>query len=199
MIDATLYQTARVRLRDLQFGDESAVLSLLSDFRVVRHMLFPLFTPEQADEFVVQAQRMRMMEPLTNFVLAITLANASQSVVGLVGLVINPRHQAGEAWYLLAPTHWGQGYATEAARALVAIGFSELGLHRIWATCVPENLASIRVLEKLGLRREGHQRRNLPIQGRWCDSYLYALLQEEWSQAIQPSNSLADESQPAAT
>jgi RimJ/RimL family protein N-acetyltransferase len=127
------------------------------------------------------------------------LEKASQSVIGLVGLVINSRHQAGEAWYLLAPTYWGQGYVTEAVGALVAVGFSELGLHRIWATCLPENVASIRVLEKLGFRREGHQRRNLPIQGRWCDSYLYALLQEEWSQATQPSNSLADEPHPAAT
>jgi [ribosomal protein S5]-alanine N-acetyltransferase len=125
MIDTTLYQTARLRLRDLQFGDESAVLSLLSDLQVVRHMLFPLFTPEQADEFVVQAQNMRTTEPLTNFVLAIPLANASQSVIGLVGLVINSRYQAGEAWYLLAPACWGQGYMSEAVGALVAVGFSE--------------------------------------------------------------------------
>ncbi len=104
-----------------------------------------------------------------------------EGLVGLCGLVINPELDEGEAWYLLRPDLWGRGFITEAVCALVEIGFGELRLHRIWASCLPINPASARVLENVGFRREGHLRQNLRIHGVWQDSYLYALLDSEWS------------------
>ena len=80
----------------------------------------------------------------------------------------------------LHPAQWGRGYTTEAARAMIDFGFRELGLHRIWADCDPRNVASWRVLEKLGLRREAHLRQNARIKGEWVDSLLYAILDREW-------------------
>ena len=79
-----------------------------------------------------------------------------------------------------AATYWGQGYATEAMRALFAFGFNELALHRVADAVDPANVASLRVLEKLGLRREGHLRAARWYKGRWCDEYLYAILAAEW-------------------
>ncbi len=82
---------------------------------------------------------------------------------------------------MLHRDHHGQGYATEAARALLGYGFEELDLHRIIATCQPENPASYRVMEKLGMRREGHFRQCIDRgQGVWWDEYFYALLKDEW-------------------
>jgi RimJ/RimL family protein N-acetyltransferase len=58
-------------------------------------------------------------------------------------------------------------------------GFRQLDLHRIYATCRPANVASQRVLEKVGMHREGHLRRHRWMKGRWQDSYLYAILKDE--------------------
>ena len=69
--------------------------------------------------------------------------------------------------YELAPRYWGCGYATEAAAALLAFGFRELKLHRVWAQCIAENTASAHVLEKIGMRQEGRLREQERMQGRW--------------------------------
>lgn len=86
-----------------------------------------------------------------------------------------------EIGWVLHPRFHGQGLATEAAAALLRHGFETLGLHRVIATCQPENPASHRVMEKLGMRREGHFRKCLyRDEETWWDEYFYALLADEW-------------------
>jgi [ribosomal protein S5]-alanine N-acetyltransferase len=75
---------------------------------------------------------------------------------------------------VVRPDHWGQGYASEAAAAILHFAFASLGLHRVQATCRPENVASARVLEKIGMVEEGLLRDHIRIRGRWHDSLLYA-------------------------
>ena len=77
-------------------------------------------------------------------------------------------------------SYWGRGYMTEAGRAILDVAFREIDLHRVWATCDPRNRASYRVMEKLGMRREAHFRKGVMEKGEWRDSYLYAILAEEW-------------------
>ena len=85
-----------------------------------------------------------------------------------------------ELGWVIAPAHQGRGYATEAAAALMDYAFDTLGCHRVIATCQPENPASWRVMEKLGMRREAHFRRGLYRDtGEWWDEYFYALLADE--------------------
>ena len=84
-------------------------------------------------------------------------------------------------WYVLDPSAHGHGYATEAARALLAFSFGELALHRVWADVDPRNPPSVRVLERLGLRKEAHHLENVEIRGEWCDTVIYAMLRREWS------------------
>ena len=81
--------------------------------------------------------------------------------------------------YSLLPDYWGQGYATEAVRGLIGYAFEELGLHRLEAGVATGNLASIRVLEKAGMTREGLKRKILPIRGTWVDNFHYAILDED--------------------
>ena len=77
--------------------------------------------------------------------------------------------------------HQGRGYATEAARSLLAYAFESLRCHRVIATCQPENVASWRVMQKLGMRREAHFRKCLPREsGEWWDEYFYAVLADEY-------------------
>jgi RimJ/RimL family protein N-acetyltransferase len=75
--------------------------------------------------------------------------------------------------YELDPNHWGKGYATEAARAALHFGFTQVNLHHISAQCVADNTGSAHVLEKLGMQQEGRLRENLYYKGRWWDTLLY--------------------------
>lgn len=107
---------------------------------------------------------------------------AKPRLIGAVGLKLtDPDNRTAEIGYLLHPDFWGQGLALEAARALVHAGFRDLGLQRVIASCDQRNKASARVMEKLGMRREGAFRRSKYIQGAWRDEYLYAVLAEEFS------------------
>jgi hypothetical protein len=99
-------------------------------------------------------------------------------------------------WYLVRPDCWRHGVATESARALLRIGFSEMNLHRMIASCLPENPASSRVLEKIGMGREGYRLSNLEIHGVWHDSSLYSILREEW-EATPTLRGVNDEQQEA--
>lgn len=90
-----------------------------------------------------------------------------------------------EIGWVLHPNYYRRGYASEAASALLCYGFEEMQLHRIIATCQPENPASYGVMEKIGMRREGHFRQCIYRGGHagketWWDEYFYALLAEEW-------------------
>lgn len=86
-----------------------------------------------------------------------------------------------ELGWVIDPAHAGQGYATEAAAALLRICFEDLGLRRVTAQCFADNVASWRLMEKLGMRRETHTvRESLHRSGAWLDGLAYAILAEEW-------------------
>ena len=104
---------------------------------------------------------------------------AGGQFLGLVTLVRRKHGQAEIGWALGA-AHRGQGYATEAAAALVAYAFGVLDLHRIQAETTLENASSWRVMERLGMRREGHLRQAEWQDGAWSDLVIYGLLASEW-------------------
>ncbi len=107
---------------------------------------------------------------------------SSGALVGDVVLFWRSReHRAGELGYIFDPAFAGRGYATEAAREVLRLAFDELGLHRVVGRIYAENLASARVLERLGMRREAHLVSNERLRGEWTDEVIYALLEHEWS------------------
>jgi ribosomal-protein-alanine N-acetyltransferase len=87
--------------------------------------------------------------------------------------------QAGSLGYWMGEPYARQGYMTAAVKALVPFAFATLKLHRIEAACIPTNIASIRLLENTGFKREGFARKYLCIDGRWQDHLLYARLEED--------------------
>ena len=87
----------------------------------------------------------------------------------------------GEIGYVFDPRHAGHGYATEAARALLRLGFAELGLHRIIAWVDARNEASAAVLRRLGLRQEAHFVQSDRFKGEWRDELQFAILASEWT------------------
>jgi RimJ/RimL family protein N-acetyltransferase len=163
-----------IGLRTLESGDIDAVHALTSRMDVVRHMLLPLCSRDDSEKFLRESLVESPSDPWTSIVRAIA-DSPPGNVVGLCGVVILRGAEEGEIWYLVEPESWGKGIATDAAKHLLDFGFGELGLHRIWVTCLPENPASARVLEKVGMRKEGFLVRNLKIHGVWKSSFLYAM------------------------
>ncbi|WP_369128168.1 GNAT family N-acetyltransferase [Inconstantimicrobium porci] len=85
-----------------------------------------------------------------------------------------------EIGWVFNNSYHNKGYATEAAKAVLKYAFEDLKLHRVIATCDTENTASYKVMEKIGMRREGHNIRCVYIKGKWQDEYFYAIHDEEW-------------------
>ena len=180
-LNATLpLETERLTLRDFEGADWAAVHRYASDYHVVRFMAWGPNNEQETRAFVARAIAYGAETPRTRYQLAVT-QNGGGGLIGGCGLVVSaPESRAGWIGYCFRRDVWGRGFATEAARALLAFGFEHLGLHRIFATCDTENLASARVLEKCGMVREGRLREHKWIKERWRDSFLYAVLDREW-------------------
>jgi RimJ/RimL family protein N-acetyltransferase len=106
---------------------------------------------------------------------------AEPGLIGTVSLQIG-EHRQGEIGFLFHPDHQGRGYATEAARAMLRLAFEHYELHRVFGRLEPRNLASGRVLEKLGMRHEALLVENEWIKGEWQSEAIYALLDREWAE-----------------
>ena len=170
-------ETQRLRIRSFQPNDWQAVYGYTSDPAVMAYIPEGPFTTEQARAFVDD----NTGEQARAFAV---LLKADDTLVG--HMVFHPWFAplTYEIGWVFDPANQGHGYATEAARALLQYGFEALRLHRIIATCQPENVASYRVMEKLGMRREAHFRRCIRRPNNaWWDEYFYALLEEEWFEA----------------
>ena len=89
-------------------------------------------------------------------------------------------HGTGELGYVLNPAYFGNGYATEASNAMLALGFEQLGLHRIIARIDARNTASAAVLQRLGMRQEAYLRENEWFKDEWTDEIDFAVLASEW-------------------
>lgn len=116
------------------------------------------------------------------FVLVIAPRENDRLVIGRIALggVLRGAFQNAYLGYWIDREHQGRGLTTEAVRATTAFAFASAGLHRIQAAVMPRNDGSLRVLEKVGYRREGIAERYLCIAGRWEDHVLYAITAEEW-------------------
>jgi RimJ/RimL family protein N-acetyltransferase len=100
--------------------------------------------------------------------------------IGLIAINLgNKKHRSAEVWYKLHKDHWRKGYGTEALNRVLDFGFEGLNLHRIQAGCAVDNIASIKVLEKTGMLREGRRRQLLPLKSGWSDNFEYAILETD--------------------
>lgn len=111
--------------------------------------------------------------------------SSNKTAMGICGMTLSAdRFKLAEIYYNLHPDYWGKGYATETANAMLDFGFNTMGLHRIEAGTAVENIRSVRVLEKIGMFKEGRLRKILPIRGDWVDGYQFAILEDEFAANI---------------
>jgi len=173
--------TPRLRLRDFQSADWQAVHTFTADPAVVQFMPLDPATQEEVHAWVQAWIDQAQAEPRTSYDLAVVHAT-TQRVIGWCRIAWRSDEvRQAELAYMLHQQYWGQGVATELAHALLTFGFTTMQAHRIFATTRPANVGSWRVLEKLGMRREGHLRQHRWMKGTWHDSFLYAILDDAWA------------------
>lgn len=164
--------TPNLALRELEQDDLGAVQGWATDPEVCRFMTWGPNTDEDTRAFLAFAATERRREPRVTFELGV---EHEGRLVGAGGLRIRSEaNRSGDLGYVLRRDRWGLGWGTEVARALLRFGHEQLGLHRIWATCDVDNVASARVLEKIGMLREGRMKHHMRRHGVWRDSFLYA-------------------------
>jgi ribosomal-protein-alanine N-acetyltransferase len=172
--------TERLLLRDFVESDWEAVLAYEQNPLYLRYYEWTERTPEDVRAFIQRFLDHQNQEPRIKFQFAVTLKSTGQ-LIGNCGVRRNSAEAfKGDMGYELDPDHWGKGYATEAARAVLRFGFTDMGLHRVSAACVADNTGSAHVLEKIGMQQEGRLRENEYYKGKWWDTLLYAILYEEW-------------------
>jgi len=173
--------TERLVLRPFAEGDVDALHAYQSRADVCRYIPYEPRTREQIADRIAAA-RAEVSEPGQAILLAVELG-ASGRVIGDVMMAWTSReHSSGELGYVFHPDVAGNGYATEAARAMLRVGFETLGLRRIIARVDARNTGSINVLRRLGMRQEAHLVQNEWFKGGWSDEFDFAMLASEWSE-----------------
>ena len=173
-------RTPRLLLREFTPDDEADVHAYACDQATVRYMDWGPNTLEQTRFFLGEEIARAQVRPRSHIGLAVQHLETG-SVIGSIRLGLWP-HRNADIGYSYGSRWWRQGYGYEAARALADHAFTQLDVHRLWATCDVRNAGSYAIMEKLGMRREGVLRANHPTrEGGWRDTYLYAVLAQEWA------------------
>ncbi|WP_136608334.1 GNAT family N-acetyltransferase [Paenibacillus dokdonensis] len=173
-----IMETDRLIIREYHQDDYAGVHRYASNPLVTTYTLWGPNSPEETQEHIEAMLAMQQQEPRTGYEFAVTLKDSGE-MIGGVGLYKNGFN--GEVGYCFHPDHWGRGYAFESAAAMLELGFRQLDMHRIYATCRPENTGSERVMQKLGMQKEGHLREHLlSNKGGFVDSYLYSILIQDY-------------------
>jgi RimJ/RimL family protein N-acetyltransferase len=174
-------ETERLILRPLVAADLDAVHEIESREDVTRWLYHePRTRPETEAWLAAQLSSTRIEREGDALQLAVAHAERGELLGYALLMFRSAGHRQGEIGYVLHPRHSGHGYATEAARELLRLGFEGLDLHRIVGRLEARNQASARVLERLGMRREAHLRENEWVKGEWQDEVIYAMLDREW-------------------
>ncbi|MBW4701639.1 MULTISPECIES: GNAT family N-acetyltransferase [unclassified Micromonospora] len=180
-MEGTTLRTARLELRPVRDEDVDRIL----EYRNLPEVTYWLLRTQVEPAAFRAAWRRAAADP-DDHSMAVTLAGlvigtVSLDVVDGMGQPGMPARTEAQLGYIFDPAHGGHGYATEAVAAMVTHAFAGLGVRRITAGCFADNLASVRVLEKVGMRREQHGvGDSWHAERGWVDGYTYALCIDAW-------------------
>jgi RimJ/RimL family protein N-acetyltransferase len=178
-----LITTERLVLRRFREDDAAVLAAYRSVPEIARYQSWD--APYSFEKALVAVESMAHADPAQPgwFQYAIELAGpfaAGRELIGDVGVGLNDNLRQAEIGFTLAPGHHGRGYASEAVRAVLGHLFRVQGLHKVSAECDARNLASARLLERVGFVREGALRQHTWIKGEWTDDLLYGLLETDY-------------------
>jgi RimJ/RimL family protein N-acetyltransferase len=195
---ATAIPTKRLLLRRMSADDLEPMRDLHARADVARYLYNE---PRSAEEVAALLERRLAAPPAASETeenrLFVSVDLIDGPFIGEFMLRWPPNgHRCGEVGGVLHPRYHGHGYATEIYGALLALGFTVYGLHRIQAQCDARNVASVRSLERAGLTLEGRLRENEFVKGEWTDELVFGILAADWQQG-QPTSTVAGTQSPA--
>ena len=176
--------TDRLILREFNENDFAAVHAYASDIENIKYMIWGPNSEDDTVEFLVECIENANKNPRKQYDFAVTLKDTG-NVIGGCGIYLNDTLDEAMLGWVLHKNYWKKGYMTEAGKELVRFAFEELKLHRLYATCDAENYGSYRVMENIGMRREGHAIKNRKVDGykdEYHDELYYGMLKEEWNE-----------------
>lgn len=176
-----MLKTERLNIRELELKDIINVHELhsLPETDEFNTLGIPE-TIQETEKLLLEWLNDQNQQPRKSYVFAIDLKD-DKKFIGLIAINLGKKnYRTAEVWFKLHKDFWNEGYTTEALMKLLDFGFNHLQLHRIEAGCAVDNIASGKVLEKVGMTREGIKRKKLPIRGEWKDNYFYGILEEDF-------------------
>jgi RimJ/RimL family protein N-acetyltransferase len=174
-------ETERLVLRPFTRGDVDAVFAYRRRDDVARYLSDGPMTHESVAEALATRVGHDGLRVEGDKIFLAVERKDQHGVIGELSLILRSEGwRQGEIGYIFHPDQHGQGFATEAARMLLQMGFGGAGLHRVFARCAAANTASWAVMERLGMRREAHFRGHAFSKGAWEEELIYAVLEDEW-------------------
>jgi RimJ/RimL family protein N-acetyltransferase len=171
-------KTIRLELRAFEATDAEALAAYRNLPKVAALQTWQEYTLNDAEKLIAQMQHLEQPTAFEWYQIAVTL---EKKLIGDLAFKLEDRQ--AEIGFSFDPVFQGLGYAKEAATALLKYAFIGLKLHRLHATTDPRNTSSIRLLEQLGFRQEGHLQQNFWFKGAWVDDLLFGLLARDWVQS----------------
>jgi RimJ/RimL family protein N-acetyltransferase len=184
--------TARLLLRPLAPTDLDPFCDIYLRPEVTRYLYWKPRSRAEVAEWLAQRSNRGTIEREGEVLsLALTLPQSGAVIGNVVLKWLSAAHQQGEVGFVVHPGHHRRGYAGEAARVMLRLGFEGLGLHRVIGRCDGRNTASATVMRRLGMRHEAHLRENEYIDGEWTDECIFAMLRSEWAALDRPAANLS--------
>ena len=172
------FATARLLLRPFTMADVEAVYAYQSMPAVAR---YHMWEPRTRDQVTAELGKWISPKVEDQSISYAVILKQTGALIGDVTIMHRDKEaRQGEIGYSFNPGFGGHGYATEAAAALLELGFRQLKLHRIFGRCDARNTPSWRVMERIGMRREAHFREHAVFKGDWDEEFYYAILSDEW-------------------
>ena len=182
-----MIETERLTLRPFDMNDLDIFYKIYSDSETLCYTPFDPMNRNEAKQNLCKVIEEGKRIPHLSYELAVLLKESGEKI-GRTHILIDPETDTGMIGWLLLKEHRGKHYASEMTEALLAFCFDELGLHRVNAVCNPENVASWKVLEKAGMRREAllKQKCRYVKNGvtTWRDELEYAILASEYAERL---------------
>jgi RimJ/RimL family protein N-acetyltransferase len=175
--------TERLLLREFQPNDREALLAIVREPDQIKHMLLFLDDEAQLDAFLSMAIGEANAEARSQWHLAVEERASGRYLGSCCLMVEHDSPSSAELGYWFLRPSWGKGYATEASAAILALGLGRLGFHRVWGKCHTQNVASAKVMEKLGMVYEGTLREHVWLRDHFRSSRIYGILEAEYRAA----------------
>jgi [ribosomal protein S5]-alanine N-acetyltransferase len=172
--------TRRLVIRDYALTDAAAVLAYTQDAAYWQYQCAEAPSQAQIEALMQYVVNEQAINPRLMYFLAATRKDTGEVVGESVLKIVNPAERQGEIGFGVAPKFWRQGFGGEIAGAMIETAFRHFKLHRVAGQCSPDNMGSVRVMQKLGMAREGLLRDVHFARGKWWSTLVYGMLDQEY-------------------